>query len=583
MTNTIEIDLTDATIMMVDDEPINMEVVQAFLEDAGYQKFILVEKSVEAMNILEEKRPDVLLLDLIMPDVSGFDILSEIRSHFKLKHLPVIILTSSTDTETKLRALELGATDFLAKPVDPSELGLRLRNTLAAKAYIDQLAYYDPLTHLPKKELFLQRLEWSITSGTRYSEAFAILSIGLNNFNTVNATAGPAAGDNVLREISHRINNMIRSVDILTHSEHVDAEISFFRTEGSGFSLILNRIKSTDNAALVASRILEEMDKPFQVEDTELYLDTCIGVAMYPGDGTSKTSMLQAAVSARDYAKRTNSNRVQFASDEINSTYRQRMSFEASLRRSVEKDELVLYYQPKVDIKSGNITGVESLLRWDKGEEGLIPPDDFIPLAEETGIIIPMGEWVMHNACKTLKEWQQSDMAPISMSVNISAVQFDDPEFILNMKQIIDSSGIDTQYLTLEITESLLIDDVENKIRILDKFKDMGMKISLDDFGTGYSSFSYLRRLPVNELKIDRAFIKDLAVNSESQSIVSSMIYLSHSLGMLTVAEGVELKEQLHILQTEQCDQYQGFLFSRPVPADEISALLHSGEKRQYV
>ncbi len=526
MKDNIEYQLTDATIMMVDYEPINMEVVQAFLEDEGYSRFILVEKSIEAMEILIEKRPDILLLDLMMPEVSGFDILSEVRSHPKLEHLPILILTSSTDTETKLRALDLGATDFLAKPVDPSELGLRLRNTLAAKAYLDQLAYYDPLTKLPNRQLFLERFDWAMKEAKRHRDQLAILNIEMDNFDRINDTLGISAGDEVLRLIVPRIERVIRSSDVLGHFNTEEDEIfHLFKMEGNVFSLLMDRTNGTESAALVAERIIKAIRAPFPLEHTEVYVTASIGIASFPAESQDSVELLRLASSAKDYAKSKGGDSFQFSSDSINELYLKRHELETGLRKSMERDELVLYYQPKVDIKTGEILGVEALLRWDHGNNGLITPDEFIPLAEETGLIIPMGEWVINEACMQLKEWHKSDRIPINMSVNLSSVQFGDPDFFTATRQIIENSGIDTKYLTLEITESLLIDDIENKISMLQKFKNLGLKLSIDDFGTGYSSFNYLRRLPVNELKIDRAFIMDLSENSDSHAIVSSMIF----------------------------------------------------------
>jgi len=575
MKDNIEYHLTDATIMMVDDESINMEVVQAFLEDDGYSKFILVEKSREAMNILEERRPDILLLDLMMPEVSGFEILSEVRRHPKLEHLPVIVLTSSTDTETKLRALDLGATDFLAKPVNPSELGLRLRNTLAAKAYLDQLAYYDPLTKLPNKHLFMERFDWAMKEAKRHNDHLAILNIELDNFDKINDTMGMSAGDEILRLVVPRIERVIRDSDVLGHFNAEDDELlHLFRMEGSAFSLLMDRITDAESAAILADRIIKAIRPPFPLQHSEIYVTASIGIASFPAESQTSTELLRLASSAKDYAKSKGGDSFQFSSVTINAIYQKRYDLESRLRKSMERDELLLYYQPKVDIKSGVITGVEALLRWENGNNGLITPDEFIPLAEETGLIIPMGEWVINEACTQLKKWHQSDRIPINMSVNLSAVQFGDPEFFNATKQIIDNSRIDTKFLTLEITESLLIDDIEGKIKMLEKFKALGLKLSIDDFGTGYSSFNYLRRLPVNELKIDRAFIMDLSQNSDSRAIVSSMIFLSHSLGMITVAEGIETEEQLWVLQDEQCDQYQGYYFSRPVPSEELFKLL---------
>ena len=292
--------LLDATIMMVDDEPTTMEVVQAFLEEAGYHNFVLIENSTQAMNALEETRPDVLLLDLIMPEVSGFDILEAVRKHPQFRHLPIIVLTSSSDPKDKLLALGLGATDFLAKPVDPSEMNLRVWNTLAAKAYVDQLAFYDPLTNLPNRHMFMERLEWALKWSKRYQERLALLSIELDQFDKISDTVGLFEGDEVLRQVAHRIQGVTRSVDLLVHCEiKEDADVSLFRFHGGVFSLLLHRLRSERSAALVAERILESLREPLVVQDTETYVTASIGIATYPTEDVDSVTLVRLASSAR--------------------------------------------------------------------------------------------------------------------------------------------------------------------------------------------------------------------------------------------------------------------------------------------
>ncbi|UCG11939.1 MAG: diguanylate cyclase, partial [Deltaproteobacteria bacterium] len=324
--------LLSATIMMVDDEPTTMEVVQAFLEDAGYCNFVLIEDSTQAIHALEETRPDILLLDLVMPEVSGFEILEAVRAHPKLEHLPIIILTSSSDAENKLLALDLGATDFLAKPVDPSELGLRVRNTLAAKAYVDQLAYYDPLTNLPNRHMFMERLEWALKWAKRYRKHLALLSIELDQFDKISDTVGLLAGDEVLCQFAHRIQSVIRSVDLLGHFEmEEDIDFNLFRFDGGVFSLLLHHPRRARSAALVAERILESIREPLTVEDTEIYFTASIGIATYPTENVDGVALVRLASSARDYAKDKGGDSLQFSSRKINTKHEKRLSLEARL------------------------------------------------------------------------------------------------------------------------------------------------------------------------------------------------------------------------------------------------------------
>jgi diguanylate cyclase (GGDEF)-like protein len=567
--------LLNATIVMVDDEPITMEVVQVFLEEAGYHNFVLIENPSEAMAALEQQRPDLLLLDLIMPQVSGFDILKAVRAHPKLKHLPVIILTSSSDNQDKLVALDLGATDFLAKPVDPSELQLRVRNTLAAKAYMDQLAFYNPLTQLPNRHLFMEHLEWSLKAARRNGENLALLNIELDQFNKISDTLGLLAGDDVLRQLTLRIKEVVRGVDLLGYFEiNESVPVNLFHFDGGAFVLLLHRICSERSAAMVAQRILEAIRAPLLVENTEIYLTASIGISTYPTEDGGSVFMLQLASSAKDYAKNNGGDCCQFSSRQINAQYQHRLSLEARLRKALDRDELVLHYQPKLDVQTNAITGVEALLRWHISEHGLIPPNQFIPMAEETGLMIPIGEWVLKHACKQLSEWQQAGKAPIGMAVNLSAVQFKNPEMPAAFKRIIETSGIDPDLLTLEVTESMFMENTESRIESMNRLKDLGLKLSIDDFGTGYSSLSYLKRLPLDELKIDRSFFVNLFEDTKSRSLISSLIFLARNLNLCTVAEGVETKEQLAFLQKERCDQYQGFLFRPPLPSTEVFELL---------
>lgn len=573
--------LLNATIVMVDDEPITMEVVQVFLEEAGYRNFVLIENSSEAVAAIEQRRPDLLLLDLIMPQVSGFEILKAVRAHPKLKHLPVIILTSSSDNQDKLVALDLGATDFLAKPVDPSELRLRVRNTLAAKAYIDQLAYYDPLTKLPNRHLFMERLDWGLKEARRNGENLALLNIELDQFNKISDTLGLLAGDDLLRQLTQRIREVVRSIDLLGHFE-IDADIpvNLFHFDGGVFTLLLQRILSERNAATVAQRILEAIRAPLLAATTEVYLTASIGISSYPTEDVDSVALLQLASSAKDYAKYHGGDSFQFSSRQINTQYQQRLSIEARLRKALDRNELVLHYQPKLDVRTNAVTGVEALLRWRISDQGLIPPNKFIPIAEETGLMIPIGEWVLSHACKQLSEWQKAGKAPTGMAVNLSAAQFQKEDLPAVFKRIIENSGIDPRLLTLEVTESMLLVDIESRIESLNRLKALGLKLAIDDFGTGYSSLSYLKRLPLDELKIDRSFFINLFEDAKSRSLVSSLIFLAHNLNLHTVAEGVETEQQLHFLQKEGCDQYQGFLFKPPLPSAEIFEILPCSEVR---
>lgn len=569
------ITLTQATIMMVDDDETTMEIMRAYLEDADYQNFVLVEDSSRAMEQIEEYRPDILLLDLMMPNVPGFKILQLVRDHPKLKHLPVIILTSSSDAETKLQALDRGATDFLAKPVDPSELKLRVRNTLAARAYQNQLAYYDALTKLPNRSLFLDRLAWFIQRAERHHDNLVLLHITLNQFKRLSTTFGPEISDQLITQIAERMSSCMRRSDVFGRGIPDSTELdSLFRVDGDEFSLLCPTMAQAEHATKLASRILKVMESPFNANGTEVYISPSIGIASFPADATDVTALIQCAVGASTQTNLHGKGGFNFYSSELNSQSLERLRMEADLRHAIEGDQLLLYYQPKVEVKSGHIIGVEALVRWQKPDGTIIFPDQFIPLAEQTGLIISLGEWVLKEACAQLARWQAQGIW-LQVAVNVSAKQFNDGFLLHLVKETLQSKGINAKYLTLELTESLLMGNAEQAVETLNHLMALGPKISMDDFGTGYSSLSYLKRFPIHELKIDRSFLTDITHNPEARALVSAMIYLGHEFSLTVVAEGVENQEQLDLLTTLNCDQYQGYFFSRPVRVEALAALLH--------
>lgn len=560
--------------MIVDDESTTMEVVQAYLEDAGYQRFLQVDDSTEAMSAIIEQRPDVLLLDLVMPMVSGFEILQKIRENPKLGHLPVIILTSSSDATTKLQALDYGATDFLAKPVDPSELALRVRNTLAAKAFQDQLAFYDALTGLPNRYLYLDRLTWSVERAQRYQNHLAVLHIVLDDFKRVYDTFGPSTGDQVIKQVASRINSCLRSTDSVTRDVLIqEAEKNFFRLGSEEFSALCPQISNAESAAAVARRILEVMEQPFRAESTNVYISTSIGIASYPDDAIDTATLLQRAVGASAQASANGGHRFEFYSKELNKKSFKRLQMEADLHRALENDELLLYYQPKVDIATGRMNSVESLIRWQKNDNSLVSPGDFIPLAEETGLIVPMGSWVLQQACAQLARWHAYGME-MHVAVNLSVKQFLAGDLVNTVERSLQTTGANPRFLTLELTETLLMENPDLAVETLRQLKSLGVSLSMDDFGTGYSSLGNLKRFPLDELKIDRSFIADVNENKEGRALVSAVVYLAHEFGLKVVAEGVETQEQLDFLTDIKCDTYQGFFFSRPVPVSTLQLLI---------
>lgn len=569
-----------ATIMMVDDEPIMMDVIQTFLEDEGYRNFVTTDQSTQAMGLIFRERPDVVLLDLMMPEVTGFDILKAMRSDREFEHVPVIVLTSSTDADTKLKVLELGATDFLAKPVDPSELALRLRNTLAAKAYQDHLAYYDVLTGLPNRRMLLDRLSAVLADARRDQKAVAMLHIGLDRFKEINDTLGPKAGDGVLKGVAQRLERYVQGSDAATGMGWEVSWRSPSRLGGDEFVVMLPQIHRVEDAARLARRILALVEEPFYVGGNEVFVTLSIGIAVFPNDGEETDTLVKHAGIATRYAKQQGRSTYRFYSKEINARSLERLRFENDLRRALINDELLLYYQPKVDTGTGRVTGVEALLRWNHPEHGIVLPDEFISLAEETGLIVAMGEWVLNEACRQARAWQSAGLDMLSVAVNVSSQQFRQCQLTGTIQAALEGSGLDPRHLTLELTESMIMDNAKGNTDILHQMKEMGLKLSIDDFGTGYSSLSYLKRFPLDELKIDRSFISDLDTDADDAAIVTAIIAMGHGLGLSVVAEGVEAERQLAFLKQRGCEGYQGYLFSRPLAADDLYSLIGFGATR---
>jgi diguanylate cyclase (GGDEF)-like protein len=511
--------------------------------------------------------------------VSGFDILGEVRSHEELRYTPVIMLTAESEGSAKLKALELGATDFLLKPVDPSELRLRLRNALAFKAYQDRLSDFDALTGLPNRRKFQAELSALLAKAAEQrSRACALLHIDLDRFKQVNDTLGHRIGDKLLCGVAQML---VRIADTSKPSQFPGSDPgdrpSVARIGGNGFAVLLpnlHNLAKQDDATSVARRILNSFAEPFQAEGHELFTTASIGIAVSPSDGQDAEALLKNAEMAMYQSKKRGRGSYQFFSGDMNAQALERLTLENQLRRAVEREEFVLYFQPKVEVASRRVAGVEALIRWKHPEQGIIAPQKFIPIAEETGLIVEIGQWVLRSACSQLQAWMQQGLPPMCVAVNVSGAQFKHGTIWHAVRGALERSGIPPSHLVLELTESILMENAEESVETLHELKDMGVKIAIDDFGTGYSSFTYLSRFPIDELKIDRSFIHGLTSQRGSPAIVGAMIALGRALNLQVVAEGVETSQQLEFLRARNCHQYQGFLCSRPVPPGTLTTLM---------
>ncbi|MGR8921778.1 MAG: GGDEF/EAL domain-containing response regulator [Gammaproteobacteria bacterium] len=573
----------NALIMMVDDEPTTTEVLQMFLEAHGYFKFVVTNDSREAMKIMAEKQPDVLLLDLMMPGVSGFEVLAGMRERETLRHIPVIMLTSSVDAETKLRALELGATDFLGKPVDPSELALRLRNTLRAKAHQDRLTYYDSLTGLPNRKQFHQRLERALVSAGERNRYCAVLHFDLDRFQNINDSFGHGLGDMVLKAVAQRLEGAIMLGDVTQDLSQIPIDEPFVaRLGGDEFGIVLPELDSVGAAVHTAERVRAAFAQPFVLVQDEMFLSTAIGIAVSPHDGNEPDQLLQKATAATAHAKQKGLKEHQFYAPDLNRHVSERVRLENLMHLALERNQFELNYQPKIDVDTGDVIGAEALLRWQLPDTGYVSPGDFIPIAEESGLIVDIGANVFRRACEQISAWEAEGFPDLRVAVNVSALQFRNTGFLEMMQEAITSTGINGYNLTVELTESVLMENVVEAARILDAVRDIGPKISIDDFGTGYSSLSYLKRFAIDELKIDGSFLRDLPADEDNCAIVSSIIALAQGLNLSVVAEGVEHEAQLEFLRERNCRSFQGFIAAPALPPERYVAFLRVAQERGW-
>jgi diguanylate cyclase (GGDEF)-like protein/PAS domain S-box-containing protein len=426
-------------------------------------------------------------------------------------------------------------------------------------------ANYDSLTDLPNRRLFQDRLRLELAHAAGSGHQAALLYVDLDNFKVVNESLGHAVGDALLVKMAERFKSCLGEGDTLS------------RIGGDVFVALLSHIHSAEETILIARDLLKTLSKPQVLDGREIVITASIGIALFPGDGDTPGDLIRNAGSAGYHAKERGRNTYQFFTEDMNVRAMERLSMENKLRRALERDELVLHYQPKVELRRGGVVGVEALVRWQSPEEGLVPPDRFIPLAEETGLIVPLGDWVLRQACAQAKKWLDAGLPAMPMAVNMSARQLTRRTLLADIARILEQTGLPPEFLELEITESSLMERIDETAVTLCQLRDMGIHLTADDFGTGYSSLNYLRSFPLDSIKIDQSFVSDIGVASDesgAEGLVSAVIGIGQSLDLKVIAEGVENHQQLAFLRQQWCDQIQGFLFSRPVPADDFATLL---------
>jgi diguanylate cyclase (GGDEF)-like protein len=451
------------------------------------------------------------------------------------------------------------------------------RTRMESAEKIRLLAYYDSLTGLPNRTFHKELMKRAIEHARRNKEIFALFYIGVDNFQRINDSLGYSIGDILLKAIADRLTNSLRKSDYVARSDEEETINVVSRVGGDEFIVLAQDISQAQDAAKMSRRLLEEMSAPYDLSGREVFLTVSIGISLYPDDGTDVDDLLKNAEKAMRHTKSEGKNSYHFYSSSMQSSILEVLTMESDLHKALERNELVLYYQPKVDATTRMVKGMEALIRWIHPDKGLIPPMQFIPLAETSGLIIPIGEFVIRTVCRQIKTWQEAGYKQINISLNVSGRQFDQQNLIEIIKDALQDTMISPQCLEVEVTESTIMRNPEKAIRILTELKTMGIQISIDDFGTGYSSLSYLKRLPLDFLKIDQSFVKSLVSDSRDQAIVRATIAMAHSLNLKTIAEGVETQEQLSFLQEHGCDEIQGYLFSRPLPAEDIPVILAKG------
>jgi diguanylate cyclase (GGDEF)-like protein/PAS domain S-box-containing protein len=426
-------------------------------------------------------------------------------------------------------------------------------------------AHHDVITSLPNRLLLNDRITQSISMALRQSRPFAVLFLDLDNFKIVNDSLGHAGGDELLRSVSKRLLSCVRASDTVS------------RQGGDEFAVLLPEITHAEDAATCAAKILIALNAPYIIGVRTVHVGASIGISLYPRDGADSETLLKSADMAMYHAKERGRGNFQFFEAAMNLRAVQRQSMESELRRALKNQEFLLHYQPKVNLDTGEITGVEALIRWQQPDGGLLPPADFVPIAEDCGLIVPMGRWVMREACKQARAWQDAGLRHLRMAVNVSAVEFREKGFVDYVRMILSDTGLEAHYLVLELTERVLMENAKSTALVLEELKAMGVQLAVDDFGTGYSSLSYLRQFPIDVLKIDQSFIQKITSNLDASTIISAIIGMGRNLHHIVIAEGIETHEQITYLQSQHCEEGQGYLLSPPVGAIQFGHLLETG------
>ena len=566
-------------VLLIEDNEGDARLLREMFKESDHHAIDLhrVESLAAAEQRLTSGGFDLIVLDLGLPDAQGLDVVR--RVHLAAPRVPLVVLTGLDDEHVAAQALQEGAQDYLIKgEIETRGLLRAMRYAVERKSLeetalgmareIAHSAEHDALTGLPNRVLLNDRIGVAIAFANRHEKKSAILFLDLDGFKHVNDLLGHPIGDKLLQSIAALLLDCVRSCDTVS------------RQGGDEFVVLLSEVERAEDAAIIAGRMLKAVRGAHAIEGHDLHVSTSVGVSIYPDDGLDAPSLLKNADTAMYQAKEMGRDNFQFFTPAMNARAVERQSVEEGLRRALERNEFALHYQPKISLKTGAIIGVEALLRWRHPVRGIVPPAQFIPVAEDCGLIRPIGEWVLHKACAQAQDWCDLDLSFGTMAVNVSAVQFTDELFMQRLMAILTETKLDPRLLELELTESVLMKRVERTASVLQSLREKGVQIAIDDFGTGYSSLSYLQKFPVDVLKIDRSFVQKIGDLEDGGTLVTAVIDMARALKVRVIAEGVETLEQLEFLAGLKCDEAQGFYFSTPVPPAAFVELLKSGGER---